>query len=162
MTLVRILAVSVIRMIHLDISANSICPIAVVTSGIATQVNLSDADCARWDELEFLAHAVRFECGKCLKTLSVDRRQLVKEKSKKRIHCTTPSCTQVWCRNCQSSLDPSEKQKHVCEGKKELKRLLKKEGWRQCPGIYSFVILWSISTQVIIRLQYPRPEKFGL
>ncbi|PVF94069.1 hypothetical protein CPB86DRAFT_766500 [Serendipita vermifera] len=106
----------------------------LVTSGIATQVNLSDADCARWDELEFLVHAVRFECGKCLKTLSVDRRKLVKEKSKKRIHCTTPSCTQVWCRNCQASLDPLEKQKHVCEGKKELKKLLKKEGWRQCPG----------------------------
>ncbi|CCA71549.1 hypothetical protein PIIN_05486 [Serendipita indica DSM 11827] len=106
----------------------------LVTSGIATQVNLSDADCARWDELEFLMHAVKFECDKCLKSHAVDRLKLVKEKSKKRIYCPTPGCDQVWCRNCQTKIDASNKQKHVCEGKKELQKLLKKEGWRQCPG----------------------------
>lgn len=106
----------------------------LVTSGVATQCNLSDADCARWDELEFLVHAVRFECPKCLKSQSIDRRKLVKEKSKKKIHCITPGCQQMWCRNCQATVEPGEKQKHVCEGKKELKALLKKEGWRQCPG----------------------------
>ncbi|KIM31359.1 hypothetical protein M408DRAFT_7141 [Serendipita vermifera MAFF 305830] len=106
----------------------------LVTSGVATQVNLSDADCARWDELEFLAHAVRFECGQCSKRHSVDRRKLVKEKSKKRVHCPTPGCKQAWCRTCQATIDLSSKQKHECEGKKELKQLLKKEGWRHCPG----------------------------
>ncbi|KAG8831222.1 hypothetical protein FRC18_006950 [Serendipita sp. 400] len=107
---------------------------SLVTSGIATQVNLSDADCARWDELEFLLHAVRFECGKCQKAHAMDRHKLVKEKSKKWIDCPTPGCDQTWCRHCQATIDPTSKKKHVCEGKKELKSLLKKEGWRHCPG----------------------------
>jgi len=106
----------------------------LVTSGVATQCNLSDADCARWDELEFLMNAVRFDCGRCSKSHSIDRRKLVKEKSKKRIYCPTSGCQQVWCRNCQATIEPSQKQKHVCECKKELQQLLKREGWKRCPG----------------------------
>ena len=106
--------------------------LAVVTSGIATQVDLSDADYRRWDELEFQAHAVLFECGRCNQSHIVDRRKIVKEKKKKKVYCLTPGCDGVWCRQCHTELEPGAK--HKCEGRKELKKLMKKEGWKSCPG----------------------------
>jgi len=107
-------------------------PQGMVTSGIATQVDLSDADCRRWDELEFQSHAVLFECSRCDQSHTIDRRKIVKEKRKKKVYCVTNGCDGVWCRRCHTELEPGLK--HKCEGRKELKQLMKQEGWKNCPG----------------------------
>ncbi len=112
----------------------SLSRIAVVTSGIATQVDLSDADCRRWDELEFQSHAVLFECSRCDQSHTIDRRKIVKERRKKKVYCVTYGCDGVWCRQCHTELEPGLK--HRCEGRKELKQLMKQEGWKNCPGWY--------------------------
>ena len=50
----------------------------------------------------------------------------------KRVACKNKSCSHVWCRECHHAT--SRWGLHSCDGKAELKRLAREQGWQRCPG----------------------------
>ena len=48
------------------------------------------------------------------------------------IKCPLPDCDNVWCKQCQRTVDIGGPQ-HSCDGTLELDRLMKQQGWKYCP-----------------------------
>ena len=48
------------------------------------------------------------------------------------IACPLPDCNNVWCKQCQQTIDFGGPQ-HSCDGTTELDHLMKQQGWKYCP-----------------------------
>ena len=60
------------------------------------------------------------------------------------IACPLPDCNHAWCKQCQQSIDFSGP-KHSCDGTSELDHLMKEQGWKYCPCMFTSArhYLWS-------------------
>ncbi|KAF8159585.1 hypothetical protein B0H34DRAFT_410059 [Crassisporium funariophilum] len=80
-------------------------------------------------ELQMASHAVAVKCPGCRQTMNVARDDYFDQNI---LLCPLSECFHRWCKGCGKSLsNPSEA--HRCSSKK-LDRLMRKQGWKYCPG----------------------------
>lgn len=121
------------------------------------EFGLSQSNFDRFVELEMLEIAVSLKCLKyvissatgeisrlgltppyrCKRSMLVDRKEY---SALRLISCPLPACGQRWCKDCGKVVDDSTT-KHRCKDK-TLNRVMKKKGWRYCPGLCSLSALF--------------------
>lgn len=123
------------------------CPVCLVDRGIPDPGNVTEIilkklklpqDCTdKFEELEILQHSVRLECPSCKESDYLPRKEYLQSKV---LTCAVPSCRHKWCKACSKAIpdsppkDPKKKEKpHSCKGD-GFEKLMKKKGWRYCPG----------------------------
>jgi len=101
-----------------------------VNEGIIRQLGFTEEEYRIFDELQISAYSILLHCRKCQQTMFVDREE---HQESKLLVCPLPGCQHVWCKLCQQTIDTFESQ-HSCDGSSELSHLMKRSGWKYCPG----------------------------
>ncbi|PPQ72313.1 hypothetical protein CVT26_007270 [Gymnopilus dilepis] len=81
-------------------------------------------------ELQLASYSIVIHCRKCEETMFVDREEY---QASRVIACPLPRCNYIWCKNCQQTIEMGGPD-HSCDGSSELAHLMKRRGWRHCPG----------------------------
>ena len=120
---------------------------AVLTSDLVELLDLTGAQYSTWIELEKFQFSIVLHCPKwisslpmlslmvltpflrCQNSIVID---LNDHKDMKLLTCPLRSCNHIWCKDCQLHVEPGTQ--HSCDGSLELGELMKKQGWRYCPG----------------------------
>ncbi|KAK7676898.1 hypothetical protein QCA50_020154 [Cerrena zonata] len=93
-------------------------------------IGLTEKESALYVELEMASFSVLLHCRKCKQAAFVDKGEYDEEKI---IVCPVPGCRHVWCKACSATIDVSGPN-HSCDGSSELNHLMKRQGWKYCPG----------------------------
>lgn len=121
---------------------------------LVKELDVTQQNVDRFDALQLSAHSVELHCPRygpslfltwfilydslsirCKETMNVDRQEYLDSKI---LVCPLPPCGHKWCKACQKMIPSSLREdKHVCKADK-LDRLMRKKGWRYCPGTYFF------------------------
>ncbi|KAG2011650.1 IBR domain-containing protein [Coprinopsis cinerea AmutBmut pab1-1] len=115
------------------------CPVCLLDRGISDPGNVTyfvldrlhlPRECSdKFQELQILQHSVKIECPKCFNSNWVSRKDYLLAKT---LNCPLSDCLNKWCKFCSKALSGS-KGKHSCKGD-GFEKLMKKKGWRYCPG----------------------------
>jgi len=100
-----------------------------VTQAIVDKLDLSKQDLDKLDALQLISHSVTFHCPKCKQSTNVDRGECA---SQRIITCPLPACRHSWCKECLKPLANSQTE-HNCK-LHGFERLMRKKGWKYCPG----------------------------
>ena len=71
------------------------------------------------------------DCCRCLNTIFVDKAEY---QAQEVIVCPLPTCNHVWCKSCSQTIATLKGPKHSCDGSSELNHLMRRQGWKHCPG----------------------------
>ncbi|KJA21609.1 hypothetical protein HYPSUDRAFT_684903 [Hypholoma sublateritium FD-334 SS-4] len=93
-------------------------------------LGLGESELDLFYELQLAAHSIAIHCQRCKETMFVDRRDYQETNI---IECPLPRCNYIWCKHCHAGVKPKGP-RHSCDGTSELEHLMKKNGWRHCPG----------------------------
>ncbi|KAL6309201.1 hypothetical protein BKA93DRAFT_425367 [Sparassis latifolia] len=102
----------------------------VVTQTLLQQIGITEAQYETWVEMEMSRFGVFLHCRKCQGSAFVDKQDLEDTKT---LACPLPNCNYIWCKACQQSITIGGPQ-HSCDGSSELDDLMKRRGWKYCPG----------------------------
>jgi hypothetical protein len=69
-------------------------------------------------------------CSRCKESVFVDREEY---EAAQILVCPLPRCNYAWCKACQQAI-AIDGPKHSCDGSSELEHLMKRRGWKHCPG----------------------------
>lgn len=76
-----------------------------------------------------VAFIVAQNITRCKEVMNVDRGQFAQESV---LVCPLPRCGHKWCKSCLKALASSQ-QHHRCKNS-NIDRLMKRKGWKYCPG----------------------------
>ena len=80
------------------------------------------------------------------------------------IICPLPACRHAWCKECLKPLASSQTE-HNCK-QHGFERLMRKKGWKYCPGMFCLIPFTSFScrqlTTLAFRLQDTGSERDGM
>ncbi|KAF9054480.1 hypothetical protein BJ165DRAFT_1439171 [Panaeolus papilionaceus] len=93
-------------------------------------LGLSAEELDVFQELQLAVHSILVHCRKCRESIFIDRQEYTTATT---LYCPLPRCDHLWCKLCQQSI-PITGPEHSCDGSSELKDLMKRKGWRHCPG----------------------------
>ncbi|KAF9064890.1 hypothetical protein BDP27DRAFT_1229708 [Rhodocollybia butyracea] len=102
----------------------------IVEHNLIEQMNISPKDYEILEEMMLSRYCIPVHCSKCSQTAFVDREEYQEQSI---VTCPLPGCTHAWCKNCTQTIEPGGPQ-HSCDGSNELASLMKKQGWKACPG----------------------------
>ncbi|EDR14624.1 uncharacterized protein LACBIDRAFT_305441 [Laccaria bicolor S238N-H82] len=97
------------------------------------QLPISEHDIDKFEELQILVHSVKLTCPKCNETMFVLRSDYFDQKV---ITCPVPKCRHRFCKTCGKRLGIWAANWHACTDDAKLDRLVRKYGWRYCPGCH--------------------------
>ncbi|KAF8909307.1 hypothetical protein CPB84DRAFT_1765783 [Gymnopilus junonius] len=100
-----------------------------VTQDIVEKLKLTAEELRRLEELQLRAHSVTLECPRCCQSMKIDREQYGQQSV---IVCPLPQCGHMWCKSCIKTLASSQ-ENHRCKNG-NIDRLMKRKGWKYCPG----------------------------
>ncbi|KAJ6456123.1 hypothetical protein C8R45DRAFT_1064835 [Mycena sanguinolenta] len=101
-----------------------------ITDDLAQTLGLDDKDYQILQELQIASMSILLHCRQCKESVFVDRAEYEAEQI---LVCPLPRCNYAWCKACQQTI-PMDGPKHSCDGSSELEHLMKRRGWKHCPG----------------------------
>ncbi|KAJ7252460.1 hypothetical protein C8J57DRAFT_1474125 [Mycena rebaudengoi] len=101
-----------------------------ITDDLVQTLGLDDKQYQVLQELQITALSILIHCRKCKDSVYVDRMEY---EAAPIIVCPFPRCTHAWCKACQQTIDVGGP-KHSCDGSSELEDLMRRRGWKHCPG----------------------------
>ncbi|KAF8202186.1 hypothetical protein BJ912DRAFT_943999 [Pholiota molesta] len=104
------------------------CPECVAERPRAIKTQLSE-DVIQQLQLQLVLHCITLQCPRCKEVMNVDRGQFAQESV---LVCPLPRCGHKWCKSCLKTLANSQ-QHHRCKNS-NIDRLMKRKGWKYCPG----------------------------
>ncbi|PPR00523.1 hypothetical protein CVT26_009909 [Gymnopilus dilepis] len=120
-----------------------------MTQDIIQQLDLNADQQQKLEELQLLAHSVTLDCPRCRQTMRIDREQYGAERV---IVCPLPLCGHKWCKTCLKTLASSQ-ENHRCKNN-NIDRLMKKKGWKYCPGCQTPVQKESGCNHITVSLRF--------
>ncbi|KAF7356381.1 RING-type domain-containing protein [Mycena venus] len=102
----------------------------VITDDLVQILGLDDKEYQILQELQIASLSILLHCRKCKESVFVDR---VEYEAAPILVCPLPRCNYAWCKSCQQAI-PIDGPKHSCDGSSELEHLMKRRGWKHCPG----------------------------
>ncbi|CAK5267540.1 unnamed protein product [Mycena citricolor] len=102
----------------------------VVSDDLIQMLGLDETQYQALQELHISAMSILIHCRKCKDSIFVDRTEY---NAAKRITCPLPRCNHTWCKGCNQSIALGGAE-HSCDGVSELAYLMKRRGWKHCPG----------------------------
>lgn len=103
-----------------------------VNQSLMEELGLSQREFDKLQELQLSAHSVQLECPSCHESMFVVRQEYLEQDV---LRCPLPRCGHRWCKACKKTITGANN-KHACKADK-LDRLMRKKGWRYCPGCTS-------------------------
>ncbi|KAJ6609457.1 hypothetical protein B0H10DRAFT_2438513 [Mycena sp. CBHHK59/15] len=103
---------------------------AMITDDLVQTLGLNDKEYQVLQELQIASMSILLHCRKCKESIFVDRTEY---EASPTLVCPLPACDHVWCKACQQTIDVAGPQ-HSCDGSSELEHLMKRRGWKHCPG----------------------------
>ncbi|KAJ6620552.1 hypothetical protein B0H10DRAFT_2215829 [Mycena sp. CBHHK59/15] len=103
---------------------------AMITDDLVQTLGLNDKEYQVLQELQIASLSILLHCRKCKESVFVDRTEY---EASPILVCPLPACDHVWCKACQQTIDVAGPQ-HSCDGSSELEHLMKRRGWKHCPG----------------------------
>ncbi|KAJ6620547.1 hypothetical protein B0H10DRAFT_2215822 [Mycena sp. CBHHK59/15] len=103
---------------------------AMITDDLVQTLGLNDKEYQVLQELQIASLSILLHCRKCKESIFVDRTEY---EASPILVCPLPACDHVWCKACQQTIDVAGPQ-HSCDGSSELEHLMKRRGWKHCPG----------------------------
>ncbi|KAF8645632.1 hypothetical protein AX16_007714 [Volvariella volvacea WC 439] len=107
----------------------------MITENLVQVLGISEANYSTFVELQMVGISINVQCRKCNRSSFIDKGDY---EAITIIACPLPGCNYVWCKLCHQEVNPRA-QSHSCDGNRELKELVRREGWKQCPGCTSTV-----------------------
>lgn len=99
------------------------------TNGLVLSVTALSKVCLSYRSALFDVDLTCVLC-RCKQAVFVDKSEYDEAKI---IVCPIPRCTHAWCKTCNLTVeDPGPA--HSCDGSNEFNHLMKKQGWKYCPG----------------------------
>ncbi|KAI5122455.1 hypothetical protein M0805_008766 [Coniferiporia weirii] len=103
-----------------------------ITETLIQQIGISDKSYSIYTELQMAEFSIQLQCKKCKQSAFVDKREYDEMKV---LACPFPRCNYLWCKDCQQEVPLGhDTPPHSCDGSTELKHLMDKRGWKNCPG----------------------------
>ncbi|KAJ7117677.1 hypothetical protein C8R44DRAFT_832346 [Mycena epipterygia] len=102
----------------------------VITDDLVQMLGLNDKEYQIHQELQIASLSILLHCQKCKESVFVDRAEY---EAAPILVCPLPRCNYAWCKACQQTI-PMDGPKHSCDGSSELEHLMKRRGWKHCPG----------------------------
>ncbi|KAJ7180888.1 hypothetical protein C8R46DRAFT_594866 [Mycena filopes] len=102
----------------------------MVTDDLIQTLGLDDKQYQTLQELQIASMSILLHCRKCKQSVFVDRTEY---EAAPILACPLPRCNYAWCKACQQTI-PMDGPKHSCDGSSELEHLMKRRGWKHCPG----------------------------
>ncbi|KAJ7142199.1 hypothetical protein C8R46DRAFT_574429 [Mycena filopes] len=102
----------------------------MVTDDLIQTLGLDDKQYQTLQELQIASLSILLHCRKCKQSVFVDRTEY---EAAPILVCPLPRCNYAWCKACQQKV-PVNGSKHSCDGSSELEHLMKRRGWKHCPG----------------------------
>ncbi|KAF7370312.1 RING-type domain-containing protein [Mycena sanguinolenta] len=102
----------------------------MITDDLVQMLGLDDKEYQVLQELQIASMSILLHCRRCKESVFVDRAEYEAEQI---LVCPLPRCNYAWCKACQQSI-PMDGPKHSCDGSSELEHLMKRRGWKHCPG----------------------------
>ncbi|KAG8949928.1 hypothetical protein FRC04_008231 [Tulasnella sp. 424] len=84
-----------------------------------------------WLNFEVAKYSILLDCPKCRQSVLVDKED---HASASILICPVPKCGHMWCKTCYQPVESEFEEDHSCDGSKELEKLMKAQGWKNCPG----------------------------
>ncbi|KAJ7781843.1 hypothetical protein DFH07DRAFT_389576 [Mycena maculata] len=103
---------------------------AMITDDLVQMLGLNDQEYQILQELQIASMSILLHCRKCKESVFVDR---IEYEAAPILVCPLPRCNYAWCKACQQTI-PMDGPKHSCDGSSELEHLMKRRGWKHCPG----------------------------
>ncbi|KAJ6567087.1 hypothetical protein B0H19DRAFT_718467 [Mycena capillaripes] len=102
----------------------------MITDDMVQMLGIDDKEYQTLQELQIASLSILLHCRKCKQSVFVDRAEY---EAAPILVCPLPRCSYSWCKACQQRIvtDGSE---HSCDGSSELEHLMKRQGWKHCPG----------------------------
>ncbi|KAF8216876.1 hypothetical protein K438DRAFT_1797974 [Mycena galopus ATCC 62051] len=102
----------------------------VITDDLVQMLGLNDNEYQILQELQIASMSILLHCRSCKESVFVDRTEY---EAAPILVCPLPKCNYAWCKSCQQTI-PMDGPKHSCDGSSELEHLMKRRGWKHCPG----------------------------
>ncbi|KAJ6581853.1 hypothetical protein B0H19DRAFT_1229069 [Mycena capillaripes] len=102
----------------------------VITDDLVQMLGLDDKEYQILQELQIASLSILLHCRKCKESVFVDRTEY---EAAPILVCPLPKCNYAWCKACQQMI-VIDGPKHSCDGSSELEHLMKRRGWKHCPG----------------------------
>lgn len=83
-----------------------------------------------WLNFEVAKYSILLDCPKCRQSVLVDKDD---HASASILICPVPKCGHMWCKTCYQPVESEFEEDHSCDGSKELEKLMKAQGWKNCP-----------------------------
>ncbi|KAJ7931751.1 hypothetical protein B0H13DRAFT_832461 [Mycena leptocephala] len=103
---------------------------AVITDDLVQLLGLDDKEYQILQELQIATLSILLHCRQCKESVFVDREEY---EAAQILVCPLPRCNYAWCKACQQAI-AIDGPKHSCDGSSELEHLMKRRGWKHCPG----------------------------
>ncbi|KAJ7091507.1 hypothetical protein B0H15DRAFT_836463 [Mycena belliarum] len=103
---------------------------ATISDDLVQTLGLNDKEYQILQELQIISLSILLHCRKCKQSVFVDRGEY---EAAPILVCPLPRCNYTWCKACHQTI-PMDGPKHSCDGSSELEHLMKRRGWKQCPG----------------------------
>lgn len=104
-----------------------------VTQSVIEELGLSQREFDKLQELQLSAHSFQLQCPSCHESMHVVRQEYLEQDV---LRCPLPRCGHRWCKACKKTITGASNN-HACKADKKLDRLMRKKGWRYCPGCTS-------------------------
>ncbi|TDL23182.1 hypothetical protein BD410DRAFT_721585 [Rickenella mellea] len=101
-----------------------------VTEILIHELGLSQKEYEIYIELSLTQFSTLVHCRKCKSSYFIDRKEYDEAEI---ISCPLRNCNYLWCKSCQQVLEIGGP-KHSCDGSSELAHLMRRRGWKHCPG----------------------------
>ncbi|KAF7370313.1 RING-type domain-containing protein [Mycena sanguinolenta] len=102
----------------------------VITDDLVQMLGLDDKNYHILQELQIASMSILLHCRQCKESVFVDRAEYEEAPV---LVCPLPRCNYAWCKSCQQTIS-MKGPKHSCDGSSELEHLMKRRGWKHCPG----------------------------
>ncbi|KAK0501419.1 hypothetical protein EDD18DRAFT_1317711, partial [Armillaria luteobubalina] len=103
---------------------------SILPETLVLNIGIPEKEYRIFEELQMSAFSILLHCKQCKESAFVDRTEYQEAGI---IACPLPRCNHTWCKSCQQTVDITGPQ-HSCDGSSELDHLMKKRGWKYCPG----------------------------
>ncbi|KAJ7708982.1 hypothetical protein B0H17DRAFT_1000084 [Mycena rosella] len=102
----------------------------MITDDLVQMLGPNDKEYQILQELQIASLSILLHCRKCKQSMFVDRAEYDEAPI---LVCPLPRCNHAWCKACQQTILVHGPE-HSCDGSAELEHLMKRRGWKHCPG----------------------------